>query len=164
MEALKIYNGEVIGAKNETELNAAKKELLAQPLESQKKTKDATAEAKSDTAEAKSDTEAIRMLDAQMNARQLRVTPVVLAVAAGQTMSLRVRSNCAWKIVSAPANATVTPSARQFGEGSIAVTASDDAGLDGTLVVRSADDSVEATVTLVPEYPPATTEEAASAE
>lgn len=142
---MKIYNGQVIGAANKSEESAAKKELLSKSLpQRQKKSKDDDVESVGDN---------VATMRAAADARQLLVTPDVLAVAAGQKMSLRVRANCAWHIVSVPENASAAPGTPQFGDGSIDVLAPAEVALDGTLVVATEDGSVEAVVTVVPAYP-----------
>lgn len=142
---MKVYNGEIIGAANKTEESAAKKELLAKTIASRQK------KSKADDVEPPVD-DSIALKTVAMT-KQLLVTPEVLAVAAGQKMSLRVRANCRWHIVSLPANASAVPGTPQFGDGCIDVLAPAEAGLDGTLVVASEDGSVEAVVTVVPAYP-----------
>lgn len=145
---MKIYNGQVIGAKNKTEESAVKKELLSKSLPvRQKKSKEDDVEPADDNS--------VDAMNERANALQLLVTPEVLAVAAGQKMSLRVRANCRWHIVSLPANASAAPGTVQFGDGSIDVLAPSEVALDGTLVVASEDGSVEAVVTVVPAYPEA---------
>lgn len=143
---MKVYNGTVIGAKNATEERAFKKEVLSQSITGVRK-------AKSPDDDAEASVDRIAEMNAAMNARYLRVTPEVLAVAAGQKMSLRVRANCAWHVVSLPQNASATPGTVQFGNGSIDVLAPAEAGLDGALVVATEDGDVEAVVTVVPAYP-----------
>lgn len=142
---MKVYNGEIIGAANKTEESAAKKELLAKTIASRQK------KSKADDVEPPVDN-SIALKTVAMT-KQLLVTPEVLAVAAGQKMSLRVRANCRWHIVSLPANASAVPGTPQFGDGSIDVLAPSEVALDGTLVVASEDGSVEAVVTVVPAYP-----------
>lgn len=143
---MKVYNGTVIGAKNATEERAFKKEVLSQQITGVRK-------AKSPDDDAEASVDRIAEMNAAMNARYLRVTPEVLAVAAGQQMSLRVRANCAWHVVSLPQNASAVPGTVQFGDGSIDVLAPSEVALDGTLVVASEDGEIEARVIVVPEYP-----------
>lgn len=144
---MKVYNGTVIGAANKTEESAVKKELLAKTIASRQK------KSKADDVEPPVDN-SIALKTVAMT-KQLLVTPEVLAVAAGQKMSLRVRANCRWHIVSLPQNASAAPGTPQFGDGSIDVLAPSEVALDGTLVVASEDGSVEAVVTVVPAYPEA---------
>ena len=144
---MKIYNGQVIGAANKSEESAFKKEVLAKTIASRQK------KSKEDDVEPVDD-DSIAMKDVA-STKQLLVTPEVLAVAAGQKMSLRVRANCRWHIVSLPENASAVASTPQFGNGCIDVLAPAEVALDGTLVVASEDGSVEAVVTVVPAYPEA---------
>ena len=142
---MKIYNGQVIGAANKSEESAFKKEVLAKTIASrQKKSKEDDVEPADDNSIA---------MKAVASTKRLLVTPEVLAVAAGQKMSLRVRANCAWRIVSLPENASAVASTPQFGDGSIDVLAPSEVALDGTLVVATDDGTVEAVVTVVPAYP-----------
>lgn len=147
----KIICGKVIALPGEDadskEFKAAVEYLTAQPI------KDWKTKGRKRAAETPEEVKIREELNERANVRYLLVTPEVLAVAAGQKMSLRVRANCAWHIVSLPENASAVASTPQFGDGSIDVLAPSEAGLDGTLVVATDDGSVEAVVTVVPAYP-----------
>lgn len=84
--------------------------------------------------------------------RQLLVTPSSIVVVPGGRTALRVRSNCAWRVVAFPDDAVLSTDSG-FGDATFEVSAPENAHIDGRLAFMTDDDSVTQTVDITSEAP-----------
>lgn len=84
--------------------------------------------------------------------RQLLVTPSSIVVVPGGRTALRIRSNCAWRVVAFPDDAVLSTDSG-FGDATFEVSAPEDAHIDGRFAFMTDDDSVTQTVDITSEAP-----------
>ena len=82
--------------------------------------------------------------------RQLLVTPSSIVVVPGGRTALRVRSNCAWRVVAFPDDAVLSTD-NGFGDATFEVSAPEDTHIDGRLAFMTDDNSVTQTVDITSE-------------
>ncbi len=76
-----------------------------------------------------------------LNRHELTVTPESVVVVPGGTSTLRIRSNCAWCITTRPELALVDRICG-FGDGSVTISAPEDASIDGEIVFATDNESI----------------------
>ena len=84
--------------------------------------------------------------------RQLLVTPTSIVVVPGGRTALRIRSNCAWRVVAFPDDAVLSTDSG-FGDTTFEVSAPEYAHIDGRIAFMTDDDSVTQTVEIASEAP-----------